>query len=184
MVIVQFTCSIILVVGSVAIYKQIVFITEKNLGFEKDNIIVVDQNEGIVKSYASIKNDLLQEATVEGVAFGGNNIFTIPITTTDPVWNGKPLNSSILFKIYRCDAEFIPTLNINIQRGRNFVQGQDASNYIINRKAAEVMGLSPDNAIGSELTMWNGKGKIIGVTDDFHNNNLKFGIEPMIFMYS
>jgi len=184
LVIVQFTTSIILVVGSIALYKQIVFISEKNLGFDKANIIVVDQNEGIVKSYQAIKNDLHQFASVEGVAFGGNNIFTIPITTTDPVWANKPDNASILFKIYRCDAGFIPTLNINIQKGRNFIDGQDASNYIINRKAAEVMGLPLENAIGSELEMWNGKGKIIGITDDFHNDNLKFGIEPMIFMYS
>ena len=184
LVVVQFTTSIILVVGSIAVYKQIVFISEKNLGFDKDNIIVVDQNEGIVKSYQAIKNDLNQLASVKGIAFGGNNIFTIPITTTDPVWTGKPDNSSILFKVYRCDAEFIPTLNIKIQRGRNFIDSQDASNYIINRKAAEVMGLSLENGVGNELEMWNGKGKIIGITDDFHNDNLKFGIEPMIFMYS
>ncbi len=184
LVIVQFTTSIILVVGSIAVYKQIVFISEKNLGFDKENIIVVDQNEGIVKSYSAIKNDLYQLGSVDGIAFGGNNIFTIPITTTDPVWNGKPDNSSILFKIYRCDEQFIPTLNIKIQRGRNFIGGQDASNYIINKKAAEVMGLSLDNAVGNELEMWNGKGKIVGITEDFHNDNLKFGIEPMIFMYS
>jgi putative ABC transport system permease protein len=184
LVIVQFTTSIILVVGSIAVYKQIVFISEKNLGFDKDNIIVVDQNEGIVKSYQAIKNDLHQLASVKGVAFGGNNIFTIPITTTDPVWANKSDNTSILFKIYRCDAEFIPTLNIKLEAGRNFIDGQDASNYIINRKAAEVMGLSIENAIGNELEMWNGKGKIIGITEDFHNNNLKFGIEPMIFMYT
>jgi ABC-type antimicrobial peptide transport system permease subunit len=71
-----------------------------------------------------------------------------------------------------------------MQHGRNFIDGQDASNYIINRKAAEVMGLAPEHAVGNELEMWNGKGKIIGITEDFHNNNLKFGIEPMIFMYS
>ena len=184
LVIVQFTTSVVLVVGSIAVYKQIAFISEKNLGFDKDNIIVVDQNEGIVKSYPAIKNELHQLASVEGIAFGGNNIFTIPITTTDPVWNSKPDNSSIRFKIYRCDAKFIPILNIKIQSGRNFIDGQDASNYIINRKAAEVMGLSPENAVGTELEMWNGKGKIIGITEDFHNDNLKFGIEPMIFMYS
>lgn len=184
LVIVQFTTSIILVVGSIAVYRQIIFINEKNLGFDKDNIIVVDQNEGIVKSYPAIKNDLQQLASVNSIAFGGNNIFTIPITTTDPVWSSKPDNSSILFKIYRCDAEFIPTLNIKIQSGRNFKAGQDASNYIINAKAAEVMGLPLENAVGSELEMWNGKGKIVGITEDFHNDNLKFGIEPMIFMYS
>lgn len=184
LVIVQFTTSVILVIGSIAVYRQIVFISEKNLGFDKDNIIVVDQNEGIVKSFSAIKNDLQQLASVDGIAFGGNNIFTIPITTTDPVWSNKSENSSILFKIYRCDAEFIPTLNIKIQGGRNFIDGRDASNYIINRKAAEVMGFSVENAVGSELEMWNGKGKIIGITEDFHNDNLKFGIEPMIFMYS
>lgn len=184
LVIIQFTTSIILVVGSIAAYKQIAFISEKNLGFDKDNIIVVDQNEGIVKSYQAIKNELHQLASVKGIAFGGNNIFTIPITTTDPVWASRPANSSILFKIYRCDAEFIPTMNIKIQSGRNFIDTQDGTNYIINRRAAEVMGLSLENAVGSELEMWNGKGKIIGVTDDFHNDNLKFGIEPLIFMYS
>jgi len=184
LVIVQFTASIILVVGSIAVYKQIVFISEKTLGFDKDNIIVVDQNEGIIKSYPAVKNDLSQLASVKGIAFGGNNIFTIPITTTDAAWVGKPDNSSILFKVYRCDAGFIPTMNIKIQSGRNFIDAKDASNYIINKKAAEVMGFSLENAVGSELEMWNGKGKIIGVTDDFHNDNLKFGIEPLIFMYS
>lgn len=184
LVVVQFTSSIILVVGSIAVHKQITFISERNLGFDKDNIIVVNQNEGILKAYSAIKNDLHQLASVEGIAFGGNNIFTIPITTTDPVWSNKPDDSSILFKIYRCDAEFIPTLNIKIQSGRNFIDGRDAANYIINRKAAEVMGFSLENAVGNELEMWNGRGKIIGITEDFHNNNLKFGIEPMIFMYS
>lgn len=184
LVIIQFTTSVILVVGTMAAYKQIVFISEKNLGFDKDNIIVIDQNEGIVKSYTAIKNDLHRLASVNGVAFGGNNIFTIPITTTDPVWAGKPDKTSILFKVYRCDAEFIPTLNIQMRNGRNFNDSGDASNYIINRKAAEVMGLSPEAAVGTELEMWNGKGKIIGVTEDFHNDHLKFGIEPLIFLYS
>lgn len=185
LVVVQFTTSAILVVGSLALYKQIAFISEKNLGFSKDNVIVVNQNEGFARSYQSIKRDLSQSSHVTGVAFGGSNIFTIPITTTDPVWKGKPDNSSLLFKIYRCDADLIPTLNIKMAQGRNFTDGrQDASNYIINRKAAEVMGLSSESAVGSELEMWNGKGRIIGVTEDFHNGNLKFGIEPMIFMYS
>lgn len=184
LVVVQFATSVILVVGSIAVYKQITYISKKNLGFDKDNIIVLDQNDGMVKHYQAIKNDLLQLPNVKNIAFGGNNIFTIPITTTDPVWTGKPDNSSISFKIYRCDAEFIPTMNIKLQRGRNFIEDQDASNYIINRRAAEVMGLSLENALGSELEMWNGKGRIVGITDDFHNDNLRFGIEPMIFMYS
>jgi ABC-type antimicrobial peptide transport system permease subunit len=184
LVVVQFTTSIILVIGSIVVSEQINYISKRNLGFDKENVMVVDQNEGLVKHYPAIRNDLLQLPNVKNVAFGGNNIFTVPITTTDPVWVGKPENSSISFKIYRCDAAFIPTMDIKLQRGRNFIEGQDTSNYIINLKAAEVMGLDLENAIGSSLEMWNGKGRIVGVSDDFHNDNLKFEIEPLIFMYS
>lgn len=184
LVVVQFATSVVLVVGSIAVYRQITYISERNLGFDKDNIVVLDRNDGLAKHYQAIRNDLLQLPHVKNVAFGGNNIFTVPITTTDPVWAGKPDNSSIIFKVYRCDAEFIPTVNIRIRAGRNFIDRQDGSNYIINSKAAEVMGLDVEDAVGAELEMWNGKGRIVGVTNDFHNDNLKFGIEPMIFMYS
>lgn len=184
LVITQFTASAILIVSSIAIYKQISYISERNLGFNKENIIVVDQNEGIVKSYDGIKNEMLQLSSVENIAFGGNSIFSVPITTSDPIWAGKSERSNINFKIFRCDEAFIPTLNIPVSKGRNFLGAQDASNYIINKKAAEAMGLDLETAVGTELEMWNGKGQIIGVTEDFHNDNLKFDIEPMIFMFS
>jgi ABC-type antimicrobial peptide transport system permease subunit len=184
LVIIQFAASAILIVSSIAIYNQISFISERNLGFNKENILVVDQNEGIVKSYDGIKNELQQLSSVENIAFGGSSIFSVPITTNDPVWTEKPEGSDINFKIYRCDEAFIPTLNIPISKGRNFLGIQDASNYIINKKAAEAMGLDLETAVGTELEMWNGKGQIIGVTEDFHNDNLKFDIEPMIFMFS
>lgn len=184
LVVVQFATSVVLVLGSIAVYKQIGFISNRNLGFDKENVIVINQNEGIVKNYQAIKNDLLQLPHVQNIAFGGSSIFTVPITTTDPVWAGKPENSSISFKIFRCDSEFIPTMNIKILQGRNFLDGEDGSNYIINSKAVEAMGLDLENAIGAELEMWPGKGRIVGVTDDFHNDNLKVGIEPMIFMFS
>jgi putative ABC transport system permease protein len=175
---------VILVIGSIAVYKQITYISDRNLGLDKDNVIVIDQNEGMIKNYNAIRNDVLQLPGIKSMAFGGNNIFTVPITTTDPIWPGKPDHASTSFKIYRCDAGFIPTLNIKIVKGRNFVDDRDTINYIVNKKAAEVMGLSVENVVGTALEMWNGKGRIVGVTDDFHNDNLRAGIEPMIFMYS
>lgn len=184
LVVVQFAASAILVVGSIAVHQQITFISKRNLGFERENILVIDQNEGIVKNYAGIKNDLLQLPGVNSIAFGGNSIFTVPITTSDPVWPGKPEQSTVNFKIYRSDESFLPTLNIPILKGRNFLGPSDASNYLINKKAAEVMGLDPETAVGTELEMWNGKGQIVGITEDFHNDNLKLDIAPMIFMYS
>ncbi len=186
LVIVQFVASGILITGSIIIYKQSRFISNKNLGFNKENVIVINRNDNLGKNYTAFKNDLLQLPSVKSIGFGGSNIFTIPITTTDPVWKGKPVNSSISFKIFRCDAGFIPTMNIELTAGRNFsgITHQDSANYIINKKAMEIMGLTPENVIGSNLEMWNGAGKIIGLTNDFNNDNLHHGIEPLIFLYS
>jgi ABC-type antimicrobial peptide transport system permease subunit len=186
LVVVQFVTSIVLITGSIIVYKQVNFISNKNLGFKKENVIEITRNDILGKSFAAFKNDLLQRPSVKSIGFGGSNIFTIPITTTDPVWQGKPANSSITFKIFRCDEGFIPTMNIELLAGRNFsnVNNRDSANYIINRKAMEVMGLTEKNVIGADLEMWNGKGKIIGLTNDFNNNNLRYGIEPLIFLFS
>ena len=186
LVVVQFATSIILITGSIIIYKQISFISNKNLGFEKENVVVINRNDNLGKNYTAFKNDLLQLPSVKNIGFGGSNIFTVPITTTDPVWQGKPVNSSVSFKVFRCDEGFIPTMNIELLAGRNFsgVNNHDSANYIINKKAMEVMGLTPENVIGSDLEMWSGKGKIIGLTNDFNNDNLHRGIEPLIFLYS
>jgi ABC-type antimicrobial peptide transport system permease subunit len=109
----------------------------------------------------------------------------VPITTTDPVWPGKPANSSISFKVLRSDDGFIPAMNIKLSAGRNFYGNRaDSSNYIINEKAMLAMGLTKQNVIGTKLEMWNGKGEIIGLTDDFVNGNLHQGIEPLILMFT
>lgn len=185
LVVIQFVIAIVLITGSLVTYKQITYISHKNLGFEKENVIVINRNEGISKNYTAFKNDLLQLPSIKSIGFGGSNIFTVPITTTDPVWPNKPENSAISFKLFRCDEGFIPTMNIELLAGRNFSDaGNDTANYIINKKAMEVMGLTSENVIGTDLEVWYGKGKIVGLTDDFHNDNLRKGIEPLIFLYS
>lgn len=181
----QFAVSIVLIIGSIVIYRQLGYILEKNLGFNKENIIVVPQRDGFIKSHYAFKNDLLQIPTVKNVAFVGSNLFQVPITTTDPVWPGKPANSSLEFKILRCDEGFIPAMNVKLIAGRNFTNTRsDSSNYIINEKAMLAMGLTKQNAIGTKLEMWNGKGEVVGITDDFVNGNLRQATEPLILMFT
>ena len=181
----QFAVSIVLIIGSIVIYRQLGYILEKNLGFNKENIVVLPQRDGFSKSHYSFKNDLLQIPAIKNVAFVGSNLFQVPITTTDPVWAGKPANSSLEFKVLRCDEGFIPTMNIKLVAGRNFTNTRsDSSNYIINEKAMTAMGLTKQNAIGTKLEMWNGKGEIVGITDDFVNGNLRQATEPLILMFT
>ena len=183
LVVFQFASSIILLIGSIFIYKQLSYISSKELGYQRENIIVLNHKEEYNANYAAFKNDLLQIATIKNVAFVGSNIFQIPITSTDPVWPGKPIHSSINFKILRCDEGFIPAIHIHLQSGRNFIE-TDSANYIINEQAMLSMGLTKDNVIGTKLEMWNGKGEIIGLTNDFATGNLYQATQPLILMYS
>ncbi len=185
LIIIQFAVSVILIIGSMVIYRQLGYIFKKDLGFTKENIIVVSQREGLSKNYYPFKADLQQIPTIKNVAFVGSNLFQVPITTTDPVWPGKPANSSLSFKVLRSDDGFIPTMNIKLIAGRNFYDNRaDSSNYIINEKAMLAMGLTKENVIGTKLEMWNGKGEIIGLTDDFVNGNLHQATEPLILMFT
>ncbi len=185
LIVTQFAVSVILITGSIVIYRQLGYIFKKDLGFNKENVIVIPRKEGLNKNYAAFKEELQQIPTVKNVAFVGSNVFQVPITTTDPVWPGKPQNSSISFKVLRSDDEFIPALNIKLIAGRNFYSNSaDSSNYIVNEKAMLAMGLTSQNVIGAKLEMWNGKGEIIGLTDDFVNGNLHQGTEPLILMFT
>ena len=185
LIVTQFAVSVILITGSIVIYRQLGYIFKMDLGFSKENVIVIPQKGGLSKNYSPFKEDLQQIPTVKNVAFVGSNLFQVPITTTDPVWPGKPTNSSISFKVLRSDDGFIPAMNIKLIAGRNFYSNRaDSSNYIINEKAMLAMGLTKQNVIGTKLEMWNGKGEIIGLTDDFVNGNLHQGTEPLILMFT
>ncbi len=185
LVVIQFVVSVVLIVGSIVVYSQITYIRDKNLGFEKENVIILNQFEGVYKNQEAFKNELLQHPQIKNVGIGGHNPFGVYNSTNDPVWPGKPDGFSVTFRVIQCDQGFIPTLNMKILEGGNFSDNykQDSANYIINEKAMEVMGLTPDNVIGTSLEMWSGKGKIIGLANDFNNQNLHEQIEPLIFVY-
>ena len=185
LVVIQFASAVILMAGSIIIYQQIDYIGTKDLGFSKSQVVVINQNKDLIDNTAPFKIAMLQLSSVENMGFGGSDINVVPITTTEVKWSGKPNDASIHFKLFRSDEGFIPALEIDMLQGRNFVDGnQDSLNYIINRKAMEVMGLQEGEVVGTEMEVWGKRGRIVGVTDDFHNDNLKVGIEPLIFLYS
>jgi hypothetical protein len=186
LVVVQFIASVILIVGSLVVYNQITFIRNIHLGFDRDNVVIIRQHEGFVKNRQAFKNQLLENPAIKQIGVSGESPFSINNTTTDPVWPGKPDGAMISFKVIQCDHDFIPAMGMEIIAGRNFVDlnKQDTANYMVNEKAMEVMGLTSENVVGTDLDMWNGKGKIIGLVKNFNNGNLKEEITPLVFVYS
>lgn len=185
LVILQFAVSIILIVGSIVVYNQISYIQNKHLGFDKENILLLDQFEGAYKNQEAYKNELLLHPAIKSAGSAGHNPFDIQVATTDPVWPGKSTGTEISFKVLQCDQDFLATMGMEILHGRNFSDNykMDSANYIINEKAMAIMGLDRENVLGTDLDMWSRKGKIIGVIRDFNNVNLRQAIEPLVAVY-
>ena len=121
LVVIQFAVSVILIVGSLVVYHQITYIRNKNLGFEKENVVTLIQQTGIFKNQSAFKNELLQHPQIKNVGISGHNPFDVQNSTTDPKWPGKPVGISISFKALTCDQGFIPTMGMKVLQGRNFI---------------------------------------------------------------
>jgi hypothetical protein len=143
----------------------------------------LDLRGGVNKNLEAFKTEVLRLPGVEGISAGTDFPFDVQNTTSDPVWPGKEKDQVIPFKVIMSDANLIPLLDMKLADGRNFNGDTDADtlNYIINETAARAMGL--EDPVGTPLEMWFGKGQVIGVVRDFHNQNFRSAIDPLIMSY-
>ncbi len=186
LVVVQFAISIILIFCTLTIYKQLKYVQTKNLGFNNDNLLVVDINSsGTRKNFQTLKNEFSKNPNVKSVTVSSRipgewkNLTEIKARNLGE----NELNNRKMFYI-GADYDFINTFQIDIIEGRNFYQSysEDSSNIIINNEAALALGVK--NPIGKNVMISDGdlKGvyKIIGVVKDFNYQSLHEKISPII----
>ena len=188
LVTVQFAISVILISGTVIIYQQMNFIQKRNLGFEKENIIVVPLwGDKIIDSIAVLKERLLQNSDVmrctaySNVIGANDRIYAYPVKA-EGISDDKQIEMSILI----VDYDFIDTFNVEIIEGRKFLEsaGTDKEAVIINETALSL--LKWDNPLGKKLDIKYIKqgedysGRVIGVVKDFNLRTLHHKIEPLV----
>ena len=182
LVVIQFTLSVVLIVSVLVIYKQIEFVQQKNLGYDKDNVIYFP-NEGKIKS--SLATFLKELNNIPGVVkassiaqsmIGGGN-------TTDIEWDGKNLEEKIPFAVRPVNYEIIEMLDLEIADGRSFSSefSTDTSAVIFNQAGIDAMGMI--DPVGKEVWFSDGtRFTIIGVVKDFHYESLHYDVKPLFFV--
>ena len=182
LVVIQFSLSVILIVSAVVIYQQIIYIQNKDLGFNKENLLCTWENKGVKKNFESFRNEALQQTFITGVGKADNLPYQVGSSSSGLKWDGKKEDEEILFQIYRTDYDLIKVLGFDMKDGRNFSRdfSTDTTNYIVNEEAARRMGM--EHPVGQSLDLWGRKGQIIGLVKDFHSNSLYSPIEPLVFM--
>ena len=180
LVVFQFMMSIILIVGTITVYRQLHYIRAKDLGVDRENVLYMDFEGGIREQFETFKQELLQEPGIINVAASNTNPLAINNNTISPEWDGKDPNDNTLYSIISASYGFAETMKIQLKEGRLFSEeyGADSSNFIINERAAVTMNM--EEPVGQRLAMWGYEGQIIGVLKDFHMNSFYRPIEPVI----
>jgi putative ABC transport system permease protein len=178
LVVLQFSISIILLIGTVVVYSQVHFMRNKDLGFNKDNLFYLNISNAR-QQLDALKNDLLANPNIQ-LAAGSSVLSGYNWANNQWKWEGK--NTDLLFRGTTIDYDYFETLGIEMAKGRGFSRdfGSDSSAVILNEAAIRMMGL--EDPIGKEFTQMRDDGqsfKIIGVVKDYNFRSLHSAIEPL-----
>jgi ABC-type antimicrobial peptide transport system permease subunit len=180
LVVFQFSVSIILIIGTIVISRQVAYIQSVNLGYNKENLIIIPLRGDLPQQLSIFKTQGLSMPGIKGITSMSQNLTQIIPKTTVVDWEGKDPNSSIEFTWSLVGYDFTKTLNAQIIQGRDFSKafGTDSTGYVINETALKITGYK--NPIGKPFTFHRKRGTIIGVVRDFHFNSLHESIAPLV----
>jgi len=187
LVVFQFSTSIILIVGTIVIYRQLHYIQNSKVGFEKDHVLVVENSGLSSQARESVKSEIAQLTDVKSASFGGylpvsdsaRNDTTFSTETVMTETNGFNM------QIWNADYEYIPTMGMEIIEGRNFSRsfGSDSLGMILNEAAVKSAGF--ENPIGKKLYTSFGPNEpavpytVIGVVKNFNFESLRQNVGPL-----
>src|SRR5690606_12937351 len=179
LVVVQFTCSVVLIVATVIISRQLAYIRNMNLGYSKENVFTFEAHN-FRKNYDGIRQQLEQQPGIMGVTASTQRILNVQSSTGSLEWDGKPANmSSFMINQLSADRTFPEVMGMELVAGQGFTgTPADSSHYLLNETAVKVIGL--DDPEGKTITFHNKPGTIVGILKDFHFKDMKTAIEPCI----
>ncbi len=179
LVVFQFALSVIFIIGMMVISKQVNYIQNKHLGYQKNNLIYLALTGTLSENFSLFKNKALQIPGIESMSFSSQRPFLIGNSTGSVEWDGKAPDSRPTFTQAEISYDFIKTMQAELIAGRDFSKDYADSNaYVINEAALKTIGY--ENPIGRSITFWDVKGPVIGVVKNFHFNSLHSPITPLV----
>jgi len=183
LVITQFSLSIILLISTFVVYKQLDYMQNKDLGYNKDNIICIRMTGSTKTSYKLIKNALLKYPEISWISASGRRPSMNIDHGHNVDWDGKDPNLLTNIIFHTIDYDYIEMLDIDLIKGRGFAQEYIADTsdaFIINKQLASLIGADGKPVIGRSFNIFRMRGTIIGITKNFHHLSLRNEIEPMV----
>jgi putative ABC transport system permease protein len=181
LVVLQFVISILLISSTIVVYQQIKHVRNRDIGYNPNNLIMIPNTSDTQKNFTVIKDELLKTGKVNSVTRTFSPITEIWWKSPSPDYDGKPVNTNIIFTGFSTDADFSKTLGIKILQGSDFSGSpSDSSSMLLNKAAVEAMGLK--SPIGMQMRY--GKNyTVIGVMENVIMESPFKPVEPMMAYY-
>jgi ABC-type antimicrobial peptide transport system permease subunit len=167
LVVLQFTVSVTLIIGTIIVYRQIQFAKNRPVGYAREGLISIPQmNASIHSHFSAVQEELKQTGAVVSMAESGSSPTGINNSTSGLSWRGKDPSLSVDFSAIDVSYDYGKTIDWQIQQGRDFSKDypSDSTAMILNQAAAHYMELK--NPIGEIVTWWGKPYTVIGVVDD------------------
>ncbi len=180
MVVFQFTCSVILIIGSTVVYKQMKFILNKDLGYDKEQVILIQGANTLEERLELFQNELKTIPEVLNVSASSY----LPVSGTkrdqNQFWNEGRRREDVAIgaQIWNVDDDYIQTLGMRLLKGRDFEPNslRDSTSIIVNETFVRELGL--EDPIGKRVENWS-TWTIIGIVEDFHFESIRGEIGPL-----
>jgi putative ABC transport system permease protein len=183
LVVFQFTVSIALIIGTLLVKKQVDFMLSKDLGYDKANLLVIENTRALGKSIEAFKTELKNDPDV--LAAGGGGFPGVATHTFSARARGVPSAPSVSLYNIGGDYEYLDTLGIPVVAGRKYGKDdkvdRDHRTVMLNESAARALGL--DDPVGKELDRGERGVPIQGIIKDFHFRSLHNDIAPFAFFH-
>jgi len=186
LVVVQFTLSVIIAIAAVFMYRQLKYMQDKDLGFDKNNLIGIQMAGGIKSKYYSLKKELQKDILIQGVTASLWNPVNIGSNSGGASWPGKDPNQNVLIGTNGVDYDYLSTMKMELVSGRDFsvdfpsdIARDTTGNFLINEEVVRIMNIG--DPVGKSFSFMGLNGTIVGVMKNFHFKGADQPIEPVAF---
>lgn len=191
LIVLQFSIAFFLIAGTLVIVRQIHYFLNKDLGFARDAVLTINiprQDQGKIDA---LRQELLRNPNIKNMSYASGT----PISTRDHYGTGfrlqeEPVNMMRQAEMKVVDLNYMSLYNLRLVAGRWLNESnkrmtikEGFNGFVVNETLVNMLGLKPEDAIGKEIIINEGKAPIVGVISDFHNNSLQKQISPCLLFY-
>jgi putative ABC transport system permease protein len=181
LVVIQFSLTIIILIGTIVVHDQLNHIRNQNLGYDKDYMVCFRLRGEFGEKLDVAKTELLQNPNILNFAATSSLPTHIGSGTSGADWEGKPDDVRIQMQLAFVDFSYLDTFRIEMAEGRFFskeFESDRAESFILNEAAIKAIGM--DSPVGKRFSAFGKDGRIIGVIKNFNYKSLHSEIEPLI----